>query len=120
MSVITVSQGSIESTIQDHAIVILDFWASWCGPCMRFAPVFEASAEQHPDVVHGKVDTEAERELAAALRIQSIPTLMVFKDQTLVFRQAGALPPAALEELVQNVKGLNMDEVKAQQAQQQG
>jgi thioredoxin reductase (NADPH) len=91
-------------TINGNDIVLVDFWASWCGPCRAFAPTFQASSEKHPDIVHAKVDTEAEQQLAAAADIRSIPTLMAFKKGKLVFNQPGALPPAALEELVQKVK----------------
>jgi len=96
-------------TITDNEIVLVDFWASWCGPCKAFAPTFAASSEQHPDVVYAKVDTEAEQDLAAAADIRSIPTLMAFKKGKLVFNQAGALPPAALEDLVQRVKEFDID-----------
>lgn len=109
---------NIQSTIDENGIVILDFWASWCRPCVNFAPTFEAASERHPDVHFGKIDTQAEQELAGALQISSIPTLMVFRDQVLVFRQAGALPPAALEDLLTQVKGLDMDDVRRQIAAQ--
>ncbi|OBF49784.1 thioredoxin [Mycolicibacterium monacense] len=102
-------------TITDNEIVLVDFWASWCGPCRAFAPTFAASSEKHPDVVHAKVDTEAEQQLAAAADIRSIPTLMAFKKGKLVFNQAGALPPAALEDLVQQVKEFDIDAAMAQQ-----
>jgi thioredoxin reductase (NADPH) len=96
-------------TVNDNEIVLVDFWASWCGPCKAFAPTFADSSEKHPDVVYAKVDTEAEQQLAAAAEIRSIPTLMVFKKGKLVFNQAGALPPAALEELIQQVKEFDID-----------
>jgi thioredoxin reductase (NADPH) len=102
-------------TINDNEIVLVDFWASWCGPCKAFAPTFAASSEKHPDVVYAKVDTEAEQQLAAAAEIRSIPTLMAFKKGKLVFNQAGALPPAALEELVQRVKEFDIDAAIAAQ-----
>jgi thioredoxin reductase (NADPH) len=102
-------------TINDNEIVLVDFWASWCGPCKAFAPTFAASSEQHPDVVYAKVDTEAEQQLAAAADIRSIPTLMAFKKGKLVFNQAGALPPAALEDLVQKVKEFDIEAAIAAQ-----
>ena len=106
-------------TVESNDIVLIDFWASWCGPCRQFAPTFAASAEQHPDVVHAKVDTEAEQELAAAAQIRSIPTLMAFKKGKLIFNQAGALPPAALEDLVQQVKDFDIDAATAAQESDQ-
>jgi thioredoxin reductase (NADPH) len=102
-------------TINENEIVLVDFWASWCGPCKAFAPTFAASSEQHPDVVYAKVDTEAEQQLAAAADIRSIPTLMAFKKGKLVFNQAGALPAPALEELIQKVKEFDIDAAIAAQ-----
>ena len=102
-------------TINDNEIVLVDFWASWCGPCKQFAPTFAASSEEHPDVTYVKVDTEAQQELAAAAEIRSIPTLMAFKKGKLVFNKAGALPPAALEDLVQRVKEFDIDAAIAAQ-----
>lgn len=103
-------------TINDNDIVLVDFWASWCGPCKAFAPTFAASSEKHLDVVYAKVDTEAEQELAAAADIRSIPTLMAFKKGKLVFNQAGALPPAALEDLIQKVKVFDIDAALASES----
>ncbi|WP_328355595.1 thioredoxin [Mycobacterium sp. NBC_00419] len=101
-------------TITGNDIVLVDFWATWCGPCRAFAPTFSASSEKHPDVVFAKVDTEAEQQLAAAAEIRSIPTLMAFKKGKLVFNQAGALPPAALEDLIRQVKEFDIDAAAAQ------
>lgn len=101
-----------------EGIVLVDFWADWCGPCKRFAPTYEKASEEHPGIVFGKVDTEAEQALAAQFEIQSIPTIMAIRDGVIVFEQAGALPASALEQLITAVEGLNMDEVRAQVAGQ--
>ena len=116
MATTKLTGATIQQTIVGNDIVLVDFWAEWCGPCKRFGPVFEKSSEQHPDVVHAKVDTDAEQELAGELNISSIPTLMAFREGVLVFSQAGALPAPALEQVLQGVKGLDMDEVRAQVA----
>lgn len=105
---------TFQSTVEENDIVLVDLWASWCGPCQRFAPVYDKASESNDGVVFAKVDTEAEQALAAALDISSIPTLMAFRDGILVFRQAGALPADALQQVIDGVKGLDMDDVRRQ------
>ncbi len=111
MGTIDLTQSTFESTVTGNDIVLVDWWASWCGPCRSFAPVFEKAAATHDDIVFGKVDTEAEQALAGMAGIRSIPTLMVFREGVLVFSQPGALPAAALEDLIAQVRALDMDEV---------
>ena len=115
MATTNLSAESFERTITENEIVFVDFWASWCGPCRMFAPVYEKAAAAHPDIVFGKVDTEAEQTLAAAAQITSIPTLMAFKNGTLVFSQPGALPAAALEEVITAVRDLDLEAGLAEQ-----
>lgn len=120
MATIELTAENFESSVREHAILFVDFWASWCGPCRQFAPTYEAASEQHTDITFGSVNTEEQQQLAAAAGISSIPTLMAFRDGLLVFAQPGALPPAGLEQLITAVRGLDMEEVRRKVADQQG
>ncbi len=120
MATVELTKDNFKQTISDHDIVIIDFWASWCGPCRSFAPTFEAASDKHADICFAKVNTEEQQELAAAFNVRSIPTLMVFREQVILYAEAGALPPAALEQIVEQVRGLDMDAVRKEiEAQEQ-
>jgi len=116
MSTVAITEGTFEDTVSGPGITLVDWWASWCGPCRMFAPVFQAASEKHPDITFGKVDTEDQAGLSAAAQITSIPTLMAFRDGILVFSQPGALPAASLEKVIQAVRELDMDEVRGKVA----
>ncbi|MDX1690231.1 MAG: thioredoxin [Acidimicrobiia bacterium] len=117
MPTVELTKDNFEQTINDNETVIVDFWAEWCGPCKQFAPTFEQASESHDDIVFAKVDTEDQQELAQFFNIRSIPTLMVFRDNIVLYSQAGALPAPALEDLIGQVKALDMDDVRRQIAE---
>lgn len=114
MATIQLTAQNFKDVINNNDIVIIDFWADWCAPCRSFAPTFEAASEKYPEIAFAKVNTEEERELAVGFNIRSIPTLMVFRDQIILYAEAGALPPAALDQLIEQVKALDMDAVRAE------
>ncbi len=118
MGAVALTKDTFEQTVTDDGIVLVDWWAWWCGPCRMFAPVFDAAAQQHADIVFAKVDTEGEQDLAASAGIMSIPTLMAFRDGILVFSQPGALPASVLDDLIAQVRALDMDAVRAELATQ--
>lgn len=119
MASVELTVHNFRDVIDNNDIVLLDFWASWCGPCQSFAPIFEAASEKNPDIVFGKVNTEQQDELAAQFQVRSIPTLAIFREQILIFAQPGALPPSALEQLIQQARALDMNQVRADIAAQQ-
>ena len=119
MPTVDLTKENFEQTVNENAMVIIDFWAPWCGPCRGFAPVYEKASDSHPDVVFAKVNTDEQQELAGAFDIRSIPTLMVFRDQVMLFEQAGALPAAALDEILTQVRALDMDKIKKEIADEQ-
>lgn len=119
MATVTLTKDNISSIINDNAIVIIDFWAEWCGPCKRFAPVFEEFSEKHPDIVFAKVNTEEEAEVAGYFQIRAIPTLAVFRDQVGIYQNSGALPPHAFEELIGQIRAVDMEEVRQKIAAEQ-
>ncbi len=119
MALIELNKDNLESTIEDNDLVLIDFWADWCGPCKQFKPIFEKAAESYPDITFASCDTEAQTEVAASFGVRSIPTLAIFREQVLLFLEAGALPEPVLEELITKVKELDMDEVREKIAEEE-
>ena len=119
MATVTLTKDGFQAAVEKEGILLIDWWAAWCGPCRSFAPVFERVSEKHPDAVFAKVDTEAEQELAGAFEIRSIPTLMIFRDRVLLYAEAGALPEQALDDIVSKVKALDMDDVRRRIAERE-
>jgi thioredoxin len=120
MSTLTITDDNFNEVVEAHPILVLDFWATWCGPCKRFAPVFEAAAARHTDITFGKIDTDAQQALASSFDIRSVPTLMVIRDKIMVIRESGALPAASLEKVISHVRLLDMDDVRNEIAAMEG
>ena len=119
MATVELTADNFNETLEKSPIVFIDFWAAWCGPCRNFAPTYEAASEANPDIVFGEIDTEAQQDLAAAFQIRSIPTIAVIREGVMVFRESGALPASALNQVIEGVRGLDMDQVRAEIAAQQ-
>lgn len=120
MATLTITEANFNEVVETHPIVVLDFWATWCGPCKGFAPVFEAAAAKHTDIVFGKIDTDAEAGLASAFNIRSVPTLMIIREKIMVIRESGALPSASLEKVIEHARLLDMDDLRNELAAMEG